>query len=91
LPIVINETDDKMGDDKKTTIKTDDKKVTIKRSEQKAMIVDFLRNNHSAKSADLCALLGVKSTRLKELLYELVNDGVIVADGANRNRTYSLK
>ena len=35
--------------------------------------------------------LGVKSTRVKQLLKELLDEGVVVAEGNNKNRVYKLK
>ena len=81
----------KKSDDKKMTIKSDDKKVTIKSSRQKNEIVAYLTDHISAKNIELAELLGVKSTRVKQLLKELIDEGIIVAEGSNRNRTYRLK
>ena len=61
-----------------------------KKTEQKALIVEFIREHGSAKNTELCKLLGVKSTRIIELLYERLDDEILVANGGNRNRTYSL-
>lgn len=36
-------------------------------------------------------LLGVKSSRTRGYLNELIAEGIIVANGSNRNRTYRLK
>lgn len=43
------------------------------------------------KSADIASRLGVKSTRAKKLLSELIAEEIVVAEGGNRNRTYRLK
>lgn len=90
LSLVIGKTDDK-----KPTIKTDDKKLTIKSNAktlaQKAAIVEYLTDNASGTNADLCKLLGVQSTRVKELLADLIAENIVVSVGANRNRTYQLK
>ena len=79
------------SDDKKVTIKSDDKKATIKSMRQKEEIINYLTDHISAKNSDIAALLGVKSTRVKKLLSELITEGVLVAEGGNRNRTYKLK
>ena len=79
------------SDNKKVTIKGDDKKVTIKTSDQKAMIIEYLTEHVEGKVSDFTELLGVKTTRVKKLIYELIADGIIVAQGGNRNRTYKLK
>ncbi len=81
----------KQSDDKKVTIKSDGKKVTIKSSRQKNEIIAYLTDHISAKNTELAELLGVKSTRIKQLLKELIDDGIVVAEGSNRNRTYRLK
>ena len=81
----------KQSDGKKVTIKSDGKKVTIKSSRQKNEIIAYLTDHISAKNTELAELLGVKSTRIKQLLKELIDDGIVVAEGSNRNRTYRLK
>lgn len=79
------------GDDKKVTIKHDGKKVPIKSDAQKDMIVEFLTDRAVGSVAELSELLGVSTSRVKKLIYELVEDDIIVAEGGNRNRTYRLK
>ena len=81
----------KKSDDKKATIKSDDKKVTIKSARQKNEIITYLTDHVSAKNIDIAELLGVKSTRVKQLLKELLDEGVVVAEGSNKNRVYKLK
>lgn len=81
----------KKSDDKKVTIKSDDKKVTKKNARQKNEIIMYLTDHASAKNADIAELLGVKSTRVKQLLKELLDEDVIVAEGSNKNRVYKLK
>lgn len=81
----------KKSDDKKVTIKSDDKKVTIKSARQKNEIIAYLTDHVSAKNIDIAELLGVKSTRVKQLLKELLDEGVVVAEGSNKNRVYKLK
>ena len=73
------------------TIKSDDKKVTIKSARQKNEIITYLTDHVSAKNTDIAELLGVKSTRVKQLLKELLDEGVVVAEGNNKNRVYKLK
>ena len=81
----------KKSDDKKATIKSDDKKATIKTTRQKNEIITYLTDHVSAKNTDIAELLGVKSTRVKQLLKELLDEGVVVAEGNNKNRIYKLK
>jgi predicted HTH transcriptional regulator len=80
--------------DKKIPIKSTDKSVPItstdKTAQQKEAIIDFMRGRQNVKSADLLAVLGVKEERVKKLMQQLVAEKRIVAEGANRNRTYRL-
>ena len=88
-------TDEKVivTDDKKVTIKGDDKKAEKNKMSdlQKETIIEYLTDHVSARSSEIAELLGVKSTRVKNLLSALIADGAIVAEGANRNRRYRLK
>ena len=68
------------------TIKGDDKRKVTEL--QKQTIIEYLTDNASAKSSELSELLDVKSTRIKNLLNELISDGVVIPEGANRNRRY---
>ena len=83
--------------DDKPTINTDDKPTinvvdTIYGTEaQKTAIINYLTDHIVGKSSDFCQLLSLRSTRVKELLSQLIADGVIVAEGANKNRTYRLR
>lgn len=76
----------KMGDngkaDDKRTKKTDDKRT---------IIIDYIRKNGEVKTEELVKLLDSSTTRTKVLLYQLVDEGILVSCGGNRNRTYKLK
>ena len=80
-PAEIRQTDDNRDttDDKPTI--TDDKM---------ASILAFLKKNGPSRRKDISAMLGLKPTQTKYYLYKLLEQGKIVAHGANRNRTYSL-
>ena len=65
--------------------------MTIKTARHKNEIITYLTDHVSAKNTDIAELLGVKSTRVKQLLKELMDEGVVIAEGNNRNRVYKLK
>jgi len=71
--------------------KSGDKKATAKTVAHKQAIIAYLTENVSAKSAELAELIGLKPTRAKEILADMVNENIIVAEGSNKNRTYKLK
>lgn len=80
--------DDNTKTDDKWTIKVGD---NLKTDDKRTIIVDFIRREGEAKTEDLVKLLGSSKTRIKVLLYQLVDEGVLVPCGGNRNRTYKLK
>ena len=77
--------------DKKPPTKTADKKPPIKTAAQKAAVIEYLTDHISGSNADFAELLGLKSTRVKELLRSMVAEGIIVAEGNNRKIVYKLK
>lgn len=77
--------------DKKVAIKSSDKKSATKTKLQKATIIEYLTENVSGKNSDIADLLDVKYARARQLLSELIEEEIIVAEGANKNRTYKLK
>ncbi len=58
---------------------------------QKQAILEYLTKNISAKSSELAELVGVKSSRIKIILNEMIRDEIIVPEGSNKHRTYRLK
>lgn len=75
---------------KKNGDKTGDK--TGDKSEKfRARIVSYLTEHPDSKTQDISLEIGLKISRTKVYLSELAEEGKIVANGANKNRTYSLK
>ena len=88
--IMLSLTIGKSGD-KKAAIKSGDKKAAAKTVAHKQAIISYLTENVSAKSAEIAELLGLKPTRAKEILAEMADEKIIVAEGGNKNRVYKLK
>lgn len=57
----------------------------------KKMIVEYLAEHEEARSQEIADVIGLKISRTKDYITELVEEGKIVSNGANKNRTYSLK
>lgn len=77
----------KIGDKSATNGKIGDKSAI----NEKEKIIAYLLENPNSKSADVAQLLGLKISRTKDYLSELVEERKIVTHGANKNRTYSVK
>lgn len=77
--------------DKKPAIKTSDKKAAVKTHAHKQAIISYLTENITAKSSEIADLLGLKPTRAREILSDMVDEEILVPEGGNKNRTYKLK
>ena len=73
---------------KKTQEDTDDKLMGT--DDKPTIILAYLKEKGQCKTSELSELLGLKPTQTKAYLYKLLQEGKIVAHGANKNRTYSL-
>lgn len=77
----------KIGDKSAIKSKTGDKSAI----NFKKMIVEYLAEHEEARSQEIADVIGLKISRTKDYITELVEEGKIVSNGANKNRTYSLK
>ena len=83
--------------DKKQAIKTSDKeqattKIKARKSDDRRhSILDYLTFNAASTSKEVAGHLGISPDRARVYLQELVSNGVVIAEGENRNRTYRLK
>lgn len=68
------------------TIVVDDKS-----DDKRTIILNFIRKNGEVKTEDIATFVGLGTTRVKVLLYELLEEGLIERIGGNRNRTYKIK
>ena len=80
-------TGDIMGN---VAITTGDKQ-TLSADTKRGLIIEFFYKHPSGTTGDICSLLGVKPSQAKHYLAELVAQGILAAEGANRNRRYRLK
>lgn len=65
--------------------------MAIKTSIHKQAIIDYLTENTVAKSSELADLIGVKISRIKVILNEMIAEEIVVPEGNNKNRVYKLK
>lgn len=55
---------------------------------QQELILEYIKANGSISNAEACTILGLKPTRVKEILREMVNNGLVSAVGERKNRRY---
>jgi len=74
-------------------ITSTEKKVAIrnigkKTAEQRRLILEYVKLHGVCDNAEICNLLGVKESRARILLAEMVEDSLLVAEGERKNRVY---
>ena len=80
---------EKIGD-KKSAIKIGDKKSAIN-AKMKETIIACLTDHAEAKASAIAEYIGLKPSRKRDYLNELVAEGIVVTEGSNKNRVYKLK
>lgn len=58
---------------------------------QREVIIEYLTDNVSASPAVLAEVLGIKSSRTRDILRVMREEGIIEAQGSGRNRIYRLR
>lgn len=72
---------DKIGDNPMQIVPIGDKKVAI---------MAFIADNPGVKASVIADHIGLKASRTRDYLAELVKEGKILPEGANKNRTYKI-
>lgn len=85
---VFDITDDKQAITDGKQVITDDKQVIT--DDKQAIIVQYLRQHRDARTIDIAEVLGLSVTQTKHYIKQLLKDGRILSNGANKNRTYSI-
>ena len=57
---------------------------------RKRAVVDFLAKNGESTAFLIGEGIGLRGSRVRQLLGELAVEGIVVLNGGNRNRTYRL-
>lgn len=55
------------------------------------VVLQYIKDHPHCKSMEIAQHIGLQITQTKSYIYRLLGDGLIIAYGANRNRTYSVK
>jgi predicted HTH transcriptional regulator len=81
----------KSGDKATVRAKSGDKAAMTIGAMKKQAIVDYLAQCGGSKSSALAKLIDVNASRVRGYLNELIVDGIVTAEGENRNRIYRIK
>ncbi len=78
--------------DKKSPIKNVDKDKTSEIAQKHKMrIIGYFKENNEAKAVDVAREIGLKTSRTRDYLKELITEGYIISEGQNKNRIYKKK
>ena len=77
--------------DKKRATKTGEPPNPRKGDARKHDIIGYLTAHQNAKASEISAHIGISAGRARAYMQELVAEGSVAAEGANRNRTYRVK
>ena len=58
---------------------------------QKQAVLAYLTEKVEARTVEIAELLGVKDTRARRLMAEMMAEGTVVMEGGKRNRVYKLR
>lgn len=77
--------------DKKVAIKNGDKKKVTKKTEQQLRnILEYMIAGTEYRTSEIAQLIGVKESRARVLINELVKSGKVEAIGKNKGRKYKI-
>ena len=72
----------------KTTIKTENRN---RNDENRRQIIDFIADNGISDAKTVSKAIGLKPSRTRDYLKQLVEEGLLEAEGEYKNRKYRIK
>lgn len=65
--------------------------INQKIGDKKQAIINYIKEKGSAKTAEISDLLKLSPSRTRDYLKELIDEGYLIALGANKNRKYVIE
>ncbi len=72
----------------KTTLKTEKQN---RNEENRRQIIDFIADNGISDSKTISKAIGLKPSRTRDYLKQLVDEGILGVEGEYKNRKYRIK
>ena len=76
---------------KKQAISDNSKRQTIKVSDSRNMFAEYMSQHGASTTAEMAEFSGLSPQRTRAILSKMVDDGIIIAEGANKTRKYRLQ
>ncbi|MBQ6133961.1 MAG: putative DNA binding domain-containing protein [Lachnospiraceae bacterium] len=89
-----------LAEDEKQAIKTSDKKQATsdknkrqmtKENDSRSMFAEYMSQHGASSTAEIAAFSGLSPQRTRAILAKMVEDGIVIAEGANKKRKYRLQ
>ena len=89
-----------LAEDEKQAIKTSDKKQATsdknkrqmtKENDSRSMFAEYMSQHDASSTAEIAAFSGLSPQRTRAILAKMVEDGIVIAEGANKKRKYRLQ
>jgi predicted transcriptional regulator len=72
----------------KTTLKTENRN---RNEENRRQIIDFIADNGISDAKTVSKAIGLKSSRTRDYLKQLVDEGILEVEGEYKSRKYRMK
>ena len=72
----------------KTTLKTENRN---RNEENRRQIIDFIADNGISDAKSISKAIGLKPSRTRDYLKQLVDEGILEVDGEYKSRKYRIK
>lgn len=89
-----------LAEDEKQAIKASDKKQATsdknkrqmtKENDSRSMFAEYMSQHGASSTAEIAAFSGLSPQRTRAILAKMVEDGIVIAEGANKKRKYRLQ
>ena len=89
-----------LAEDEKQAIKTSDKKQATsdknkrqmtKENDSRSMFAEYMSQHGASSTAEIAAFSRLSPQRTRAILAKMVEDGIVIAEGANKKRKYRLQ
>ncbi len=77
--------------DKKQAISDKNKRQMIKENDRRSMFAEYMSQHGASSTAEISAFSGLSPQRTRAILAKMVEDGIVIAEGANKKRKYRLQ
>lgn len=82
-----------LAEDEKQAINTSDKykRQMTKENDSRSMFAEYMSQHGAPSTAEIAAFSGLSPQRTRAILAKMVEDGIVIAEGANKKRKYRFQ